>query len=212
MGKKGANRGRSFSSFRVRLHRQAMLKGLFPFLSGSLCAMLEFGNLLLRRWERDDHNAQRPYSERQGSPPTWVILEPSSGSLVGLVRTARTSEGIWARWFGRGCLAIFESGDEPLLCTIQRRWGLSSAWDLRDADGHAVGRIARGALQGPLGRFWITVNQANSVTEFRDRDGQLLASVDRQRGERLLSFAHQIKGDPFARMLILGSALVLPEN
>ena len=84
--------------------------------------------------------------------------------------------------------------------------------DLRDADGHAVGRITRGSLQGPLGRFWITVSEVNAVIEFRDRDGQMLATVDRQRGERLLSFTHQLKGDPFARMLILGSTLVLPEN
>jgi hypothetical protein len=174
--------------------------------------MLEFESLLLRSWERDGNNTPRAYSEGQGSAPSWVILEPSSGSLVGLARPGKTSEGIWARWFGRGCLAIFESGDEPLLCSIQRRWSLSSTWDLRDADGHAVGRIARGTLQGPLGRFWIAVNQVNAVTEFRDREGQMLASVDRQRGERLLSFTRHLKGDPFARMLILGSALVLPKD
>lgn len=170
--------------------------------------MLEFENLLLRRWDQVDHGAWQAGRAKEDSSPIWAILESSSCAVVGLARTETAPNGAWLRWFSRRGLAVFESGDEPLVCTVRRRWSLSSCWDLRDADGHVVGRIAPGIVEGALGRFWITVNQANGVTEFRDRDGQVLAAITRQGDDRLLTFAGQPRDDPFARMLVLGAVLV----
>jgi hypothetical protein len=170
--------------------------------------MLEFENLLLRRWDQVDHGAWHDGRAKEDSPPIWAILESSSCAVVGLARTDTTSNGTWSRWLNRPGLAVFESGDEPLVCTVRRRWSWSACWDLRDSDGHVVGRIAPGIVEAALGRFWIAVSRSHSVTEFRDRDGHILATISRQSDDRLLTFVGQPKDDPFARMLMLGAALV----
>jgi hypothetical protein len=174
--------------------------------------MLEHECLLLRRWEVHQNAPLPAHAQGRLARPIWAILEPNTRALVGLARPLATSKGIWARWFGRGGLAVFENDDEPLVCTLRRGWSLSHTWDLHDADDHMVGRIAGGLIQGPLNRFWIMVNQANAAAEFRDPDGRTLATVTRQTDARLVTFAGELKGDPFARMLMLGAALVLPER
>ncbi len=145
--------------------------------------------------------------------PLWVILETNARTLVGLARPAARTGGFWARWFGRARLAVYESDDEPLLCTLCRCFRLSSNWELRDADGHIVGRIARTSLQGPMGRYVIPVSLANATgTEFLDLQGRRLATLIRQGDGCLLSFAVECKRDPFVRMLVLGAALVMKDS
>jgi hypothetical protein len=180
-------------------------EGLFP--------MLEHDILLLQPWDLYKRSPLHAGVEASASHATWAILEPNTRTLVGLARPGAKIGGFWKRCFGRALLAIYESEDEPLLCTLRHRWGLSSTWELRDADGHAVGRIARTGIQGPLNRYLIPVSRTNGPgTDFFDLQGRRLAALIRQRDGRLLSFAVECKGDPFARMLMLGAALVMNDS
>ena len=172
--------------------------------------MLEHDGLLIQPWNVYKRSLLQAGSDVGVPHPLWAILETNARSLVGLARPLARAGGFWARWFGRARLAVCESEDEPLLCTLCRRFGLSSSWELRDADGHTVGRIARTSVQGPMGRHLIPVSLANAAgTDFLDLQGRRLATLIRQGDGRLLSFAVECKRDPFIRMLVLGAALVM---
>jgi hypothetical protein len=171
--------------------------------------MLEHDTLLLQPWDLFKKPVPRVDREDRAPTPRWAILEPNAGALVGLVRPRPNTQSFWTRWFGRAQLAVYESDDEPLVCTLLRGWGPGSAWELRDADGHMVGRITKSHLQGPLGRYPIHVKRPKpTVVGFHDSQGRALAGLTRQGNDWILSFEGACKGDPFARMLILGAALV----
>jgi hypothetical protein len=170
--------------------------------------MLEHDTLLLQPWDLFKKTVPRVGGEDLPTP-RWAILEPNAGTLVGLVRPRTNTQSFWTRWFCRAQLAVYESEDEPLVCTLLRSWGLERAWEMRDADGHMVGRITKSYLQGPLGRYLIHIQRSKpTVTGFLDGQGRALASLTRKANDWILSFEGECKGDPFARMLILGSALV----
>jgi hypothetical protein len=179
----------------------------------NLPSMLEHDSLLLQHWGLYKKPPPWGRGEDGISPPVWAMLEPNSRALVGLARHAASSKGRWASWFGRATLAVYESEDEPLLCTLHHRWGFFHTWHLLDADDHMVGRIARSGLQGTMGRNLLTVRDANTATTaFRDLQGRTFATLARQGYDHLLSFTNECKGDPFGRMLVLGAALVLKDN
>jgi hypothetical protein len=175
--------------------------------------MLEHDILLLQPWDLYKRSHLQAGVEVSASDAIWAILEPNARTLVGLARPGAKTGSFWIRWCGRALLAVYESEDEPLLCTMRQGWGLSSTWELRDADGHTVGRIGRTSIQGPMNRYLIPVSRASIPgTDFLDLQGRKLAALVRQRDGRLLSFAVECKGDPFARMLVLGSALVMKDG
>jgi hypothetical protein len=137
-----------------------------------------------------------------------LILQPNSGKQVGAVRPAPTGRGFLFRCFARPYLAIYESEDEPLLCTLNRLFRLREVWELRDADGHLVGKLTRAALSGQAGRrFTRALSPDRREVRFIDSRGQVAASLSSQE-ERVLTFGVESKCDPFTRMLILGSALL----
>jgi hypothetical protein len=138
----------------------------------------------------------------------WTIREPVSGKQVGVARRLTREGGFWSRWLGRQRLAVHESEDEPLLCTLHRLWSFREAWELRDADGRVVGKLSRAVLRGRLGRLLTRIESTDGPsTQYRDRQGRTIATLTCS-GERVLTFAPACKGDPFTRMMVLGSALI----
>jgi hypothetical protein len=137
----------------------------------------------------------------------WDIRDAASGKQVGVARRP-AGGGFWSHWLRRTCLAVHESEDEPLLCTVHRQWGFQETWELRDAEGHPVGKLARGVLRGRLGRVLSRVDAPEGrTTRYLDRQGRTMATLTRC-GERRLAFAAESKGDPFTRMLVLGGVLI----
>ncbi len=176
-------------------------------------AMLELESLLLQRWDVYKRSPLSTGTNVSASLPIWAVLEPSSRTLVGLARPGAKTGSFRKRWFSRALLAVYESEDEPLLCTLRHRWSLPSSWELRDADGHTVGKIARRSIQGPMGRNLTVMSSTNAPgTEFLDLQRRRMATLVQQRDGRLLSFAVECERDPFARMLVLGAALVMKDS
>src|ERR1700687_1734085 len=137
----------------------------------------------------------------------WTIRDAVSGTQVGVARRLAGGK-FWSRWLRRTCLAVHESDDEPLLCTIHRLWSFREAWELRDADAQPVGRLSRTVIRGRLGRLLSRVDAPESRTvHYLDRQGRTTATLTR-RGDCRLTFTPESKGDPFTRMLVLSRGVI----
>src|SRR5438309_2002974 len=113
--------------------------------------MLEQPRLLLLPWETS------PQAPAYGHPGVEAgrrrpILDPETGQSLGFAAPGR-SERSWWSWLRRQTLLwLFEAEDEPLLLTVDRFWHWGWRWEVRDADGHGVGRIQGAQLRDRLGR------------------------------------------------------------
>jgi hypothetical protein len=137
----------------------------------------------------------------------WTIHDAASGKPVGVARRLNGG-GFWSRLLRRTCLAVHESEDEPLLCTVHRLWGFREAWELRDADAQQVGKLSRTVIRGRLGRMLSRVDAPECETvHYVDRRGRTTATLTR-RGDCRLTFTPESKGDPFTRMLVLSGVLI----
>jgi hypothetical protein len=140
--------------------------------------------------------------------PGWSIRDADSGCEVGVVRNVYVVAGFWNRWRVRARLAVHESEDEPLLCTLRRLWRFREAWELCDADGRVVGKLSRTFLRDRSGRLLTRIQITEDQThQYLDRHGRVMATLICS-GRRMLTFAPECKGDPFTRMLVMGGALI----
>ncbi len=137
----------------------------------------------------------------------WTIRDAASGKQVGVARRL-TGGGFWSRWLRRTFLAVHESEDEPLLCTVHRLWGFREAWELRDADAQPVGKLSGTVIRGRLGRLLSRVAAPERGTvHYLDRQARTTATLTRY-GDCRLTFNPESKGDPFTRMLVLSDVLI----
>jgi hypothetical protein len=158
--------------------------------------MLEKQALLVRGWTSSE-------------PPRREISDVESGKLVGVVRR-QPVRWPWLAWLLPGMLDVCEAEDEPLLFTLRRQWGLELRWEVCDADGRRVGMIGSEFLLDRFGRCLALVERSpdSARIHFRSVDGVELGSVTPRGSEALLRFALPAEGDPFAKMVLLGTALV----
>ena len=170
--------------------------------------MLERPALLLRPWEP----ATRPHRSR-------VILDARTGDALGVARELPISWPVGLRWLAGTALAVYETEDESLLCTVRRlwRWDARPVWGTRDADGHEIGRIRHSASLRVWPAFVAWDRQNCPVARWSPRlTGDRLAGAESSvdvgnlhvtEDGLYLTFADVPQNDPFARMLILTAAL-----
>jgi hypothetical protein len=145
---------------------------------------------------------------QSAGPTRQDIVHAESGTRVGFVRWQPTGWS-WLRWLVPPLALVHEVEDEPLLFTLQRVWSLEPRWEVRDADGHLVGSIAREFLLDRYGRCLALVERTGDPARirFRSPEGQELGQLARQGSEARLEFALPPEGDPFAKMVMLATAL-----
>lgn len=136
-----------------------------------------------------------------------MILD-AAGTPLGV---ARRRPGRFS-WLARAPLEICEADDEPLLFTVRPRWALLPRWEVRDADSHRVGGV-RGAWV--FDRFGLPLAAAEpsagrGQARFRDREGRVLAALDRSPEGTHLQFDGEAPANPFVRMILLAAALLVP--
>jgi hypothetical protein len=107
-------------------------------------------------------------------------------------------------------LAVHEQEDEPLLFTVRRRWPLLPGCELRDAEGRPVGYLRGPRISDRLGRCVARREKGaeGSACCYRHPAGRALGEVARADGGAVLRFAPAVRDDPFAKMLLLGAALL----
>lgn len=170
--------------------------------------MLELSSLLLQSW------TPLPSAPRGGAlPPSAepvlgrLIVNPADGATVGSVRQ-RPIVSSWKFWRPQSGFDVFEMDDHPLLFSVQRIWSLGRFCDVRDAEGHLVGRFDRGRVQDAYGWGWAAVERDRSqrMLGFRDRAHEL-AALTAAAGGDILVFRAALGANPFSRMLVLAAAL-----
>jgi hypothetical protein len=159
--------------------------------------MLEHLCLLVEPWISDEEGWARR------------ITDPE-GHYLGVVRYAPSLRIGWFAWLRKLRLDVFESEDGSHLCTLTRAWGVSRRWQVIDAEETLIGVLNRGALftseGGLLGELEGTLHQGTMTGTM----GEPLASYRRQAGAVLqLRFATEAMGNPFLRMLLLATVVVL---
>lgn len=139
-----------------------------------------------------------------------VITTVDGGKVLGFACWRLRGKGWW-RWLQRAVLEIHEQDDEPLLFTLSRCLTLLPWFEVRDADEHRVGRLL-GPLIQDHNECRCAIRQdesAATASVFANPDGGCLARLSRD-GEGLrLCFDRSVEQEPFVKMLLLASALLL---
>ncbi len=166
--------------------------------------MLENGPLLLR-------DCAAPPGVAAGAAaalrPARAVLDALTGAPLGFAGWRRG--GAWPRWLARPVLAVHESDDAPLVFTVHRLWALSERWEVREADGHAIGLLCGALIKDRYGRnIALWQRPAGGLGRARDGDGQELMSVLTTPEGTRVAFAAAAERNPFLKMLLLAAALV----
>src|SRR5438093_1685029 len=161
-------------------------------------SMLEQPSLELRAWTQAD------------GPDGRVRALWAGGEQVGLVRQAPLPAPAWLGWLARRTLYVHELPDSSLVFVLRRAWGWPGRWHLFDAEERLVGTLRGRAIFDGSGNLLGVIESPDE----RGR-GRFLAMHGRELGEYVLqgeglrmTFAPAVEGNPFARMLLLGAALV----
>jgi hypothetical protein len=140
--------------------------------------------------------------------PACTIEDPVTSQLLGVARWQRPSRRSWLSWLRWPLLLVHEAGDEPLVFTVQRCWGVARYWEICDADHHLVA-VARGPwLFDRFGDCLAWTRFLADGCQLNGRDGVELAHWIRSGEELQLTFAEEVRGEPFVKMALLGAALV----
>jgi hypothetical protein len=166
-----------------------------------MAGMLEHATLLLEPWSKDtrgrtrairDWETARPLGFACLRPPTWP----------------------WPLgWLAGQVLEVRETEDASLLLMLQGpRWFLGG-WEVFDAEEHRVGSLRGSAVRDRLGRPLATVvpSAGGGPLRFVTPSGYEPSSLAWTRTGARLTFAPDLGGDPFAKMLLLAAALVLSD-
>lgn len=150
--------------------------------------------------------------QRQASR-SWIIRDPD-GAVLGCARWETGADQGWRRWLNRLQLAFYETEDQSLLCTLNRRWLPSLGWVVRDADGQRVGAVRGAVIWDRFGNWLATVEKSpnRDVFRFLDPDRQELASMTRSEQGTNLAFAGMLDLNPFTKMVLLAAVFALEET
>lgn len=149
-----------------------------------------------------------------------VIRNADARAVLGVAQVSDRP----ASWFRRGReLDVLEGDDQALLFTIRRYWFITPFWLVDDAEGCRVGNIksARAGLyqfdrtDSPITRVLSERESgvlAESLPGVEARvvspSHSVLANLHLSGGQTFVQFGSGLKDDPFARMLVLATALL----
>ena len=136
-----------------------------------------------------------------------VILDHDTGTLVGF--SQRRPRVGWRSRCTRRVVEVHEQQDDSLLCTVRRCWSLFPWYEVWDADDHLVGWHGGPIVLDPAGRPVAVREEESEIgTSWKAGvDSNTLALVAWQGDDVRLTFADEIAGEPFLKMLILAAAL-----
>ena len=143
----------------------------------------------------------------QRSESGWTVLEPATRRMLGAARWQPAVGFLGTRWLARPVLEVFEAEDEPLVFRVRKLWGLSTKWEVSDADANRVAVVQHGWLRDPLGQLFACMEPTSQGTRFR-YDGRQLAATTDAGNEATLAFAPELQGQPLVKMALLGALLV----
>lgn len=171
--------------------------------------MLEQTSLLLRPWVP---RAQLPWVPPDVTPARWirVIVHPATSQRLGFA-ALRSWPRLWF-WLGTRTIQVLENDDACLLMALHRPWGIFRMWQVRDAEENPVGTMYRETLLNPYGARLAAMKCGLAAREnVLLSAGVELGSWQRGvEGDTVFHFGQGLESNPFARMMALAAALVVP--
>jgi hypothetical protein len=168
--------------------------------------MLERPELRIGSWQRT------PPRDIGVPPRPWsrALRALDDESALGGVRFAAEWPPRRRWWPARPALEIVEAPDQALLFTLRRSWLFPSTWSLYDAEGSFVGQLVADALLDPHGqRFAVHRFEPPATWVLAETTGREYARLESEGVEERLLFTDARLTNPFLRMLVLGSFLLL---
>jgi hypothetical protein len=134
-----------------------------------------------------------------------AITDPTSGQPLGVARWRTPRRHL----FARPVLEVHEADDEPLVSTVHRHWLFRRTWHVRDADGERVGSIRGTCLRGRFGQLLARCQPSpEGGVSFQSHERRELATLIGAAKEVQMTFAAEVQGDPFVKMVLLAAALL----
>lgn len=158
-----------------------------------------------------EHRSLLLLADPSGVAGNVTIVDLETGLTVGGARRSPPRKLLgWLPWWTRPTLTVHESGDEPLLCVIERGIMCWTSWRVREAEGSPVGRVTPTKLFGlrdaPLAE--VLAGSKAETLHFHSPQGEELACCYADRGGIVLKFAADAHNNPFIRMVMLAAALL----
>ena len=139
-------------------------------------------------------------------PGRWqrAIHDVDGSRSLGVVRTRDRSLRALRK------LEVFETDDEALVLSLTPAW-FGSAWHVRDSEEHHVGTLLPDALLDPAGyAFAQRTHESPDRWRLREPTGREYANLAQSAdGAVTLHFVDDRLTNPFLRMMVLGSFLLL---
>jgi hypothetical protein len=162
--------------------------------------MLTRARLMVGSWQTD----------ATGEGRVRYIRDPG-GAALGMVRACAEDRRPWWRfWSAPSGLEVFETDDHALVMSLRPSRIAKSTWLVLDCDGNEVGRLRGEEILDP----WNTPFARRAVDDagtwaLRESDGRDYATCATGGDSDEIVFLEPALTNPFLRMLVIGSFLLL---
>lgn len=169
--------------------------------------MLEQQGLLLGSWQQQASGLANPVTSKCNSH-FIPIFEQESGSQLGVVRLCR-GPSFWP--WPRRHWQVLETEDESLLLSVFASLAWLKPWEIRDSEDRLLCTVSGSYVFDSVGdpRVVLERDSVRGTNVLVDIERQQLATFTQQRDSLSLSFSPSVFEDPFAKMALLGSVLVM---
>lgn len=149
-----------------------------------------------------------------------LVRDRNGTAILGVAQRPDTPTS----WFRRGReVEVLEGEDRALLFTLRRYWFVTPFWLVDDSEGSRVGTIKNARARqyqfdrrdSPIARLPSERESGVLVETVNGAEGQVLtpynsvlASLRLLPEHTVVEFGDDLAGDPFARMLVLATALL----
>ncbi|MEI7683591.1 MAG: hypothetical protein WCL32_01085 [Planctomycetota bacterium] len=143
--------------------------------------------------------------------PVRVIRDLNADLAIGQVRpSAAATQPWWRFWSPLHGLEVCETDDLALLLTLRPSRLSKGLWILRDCDDNEVGKLRGDELLDPWSQpFARRFALGGDAWQMRELDGRAYATWSMSPEGDILAFHDQELTNPFVRMLVLGSFLLM---
>jgi hypothetical protein len=166
--------------------------------------MLTRPTLRIGPWQRD---ATDPRASN-----VRLVRDPATGAELGLVRSTRALRRPWWPWLSTAnALEICETDDRALVMSMRPSPFSKGTWLVLDCDSNEVGKLRDDELLDPWRHpFARRACDSQGMWSLRELDGRGYATCSpAPDGEDVIEFLEPLLTNPFLRMLVIGSFLLL---
>jgi hypothetical protein len=145
---------------------------------------------------------------RPCAPSGRCVITAGDGAVVGFAGWRHPGRRWWRRLLP-AVLEVREQEDEPLLCTLSRCLTLLPWYEVRDAEGHRVGRLLGSLIEDcHERRCAVRRDDPAGTSRFEGPDGCCLGRLSPDADGLCLTFDRAVEQEPFVKMLLLAAALL----